>query len=105
VSGEACWSVSVGGRVVGYASDLTLRDVTLTVQPSGRQRIRAQKRREVVAWASGLAGAGDCYPLTWNPYKDGNHFVIIEAGERVPVSGADTVRFRGRAAEACGVRR
>jgi hypothetical protein len=106
--GEACWTVHHKGKVVGYASDATLVDVHFSVQPGGAQHIRDRKRRSVVAWATGILVqaeprhyAGQCV-LTWNPYKDSNHFVVIIGHDRVPVASAALVRFGGRAAHAVG---
>lgn len=48
-----CWSVRQRGRVVGHADFLVLRDVTWRVQPSGRERVRREGRKNVHAYASG----------------------------------------------------
>lgn len=105
--GEACWAVKAGGKVVGYAPEVTINDVSLLAQPKGVLRIRARGQRQVVAWAKGtLQGAsrsGDCLPLTINPFKD-RGFVVLDGKRRRQVDHAAKVIFKGRRALACGIK-
>lgn len=59
-------------RVVRYADDVTLRDVTFKVSEAGRQRVLREKRKNVHAY---VIGKIDPFPVdngrevTYNPYK------------------------------------
>lgn len=69
-----CWSVRQRGRVVGHANSLVLRDVTWRVQPSGRERVRREGRKNVHAYASGwvthlILLDGTEQAVRYNPYE------------------------------------
>jgi hypothetical protein len=70
---RACWSVRDGGRVVGHAATLTLRDVTFRVSAAGCARIQARHQREVVAYARGVIAESPAVPpsalrVRFDPY-------------------------------------
>ena len=73
-----CWSVRQRGLVVGHAKSLVLRDVTWRVQPSGRERVRREGKKNVHAYASGSghrpcrASTGQSMPVRYNPNETGN---------------------------------
>jgi hypothetical protein len=79
-------------RVVGHAEEVVLADVSLVVRESGRQRVLAERRKNVHAWAEGrlcaAAPVGDGVPVTYNPYR-GPSFTVVGTGEAV--SRADFV--------------
>ncbi len=69
-----CWSVRQRGRVVGHADFLVLRDVTWRVQPSGRERVRREGKKNVHAYASGwvthlILLDGTEQAVRYNPYE------------------------------------
>ena len=69
-----CWSVRQRGRVIGHANSLVLRDVTWRVQPSGRERVRREGRKNVHAYASGwvthlILLDGTEQAVRYNPYE------------------------------------
>lgn len=96
------------GRVIAHVKDCTLRDATFRVQPAGRERVRAEGRKNVHARVFGeLAALGaieevrgrgvESCTVTYNPYED-KHFM----GKRTfrdtplnprPLEAADRVRF------------
>lgn len=49
-----CWSVRVGGRVVGHVPAIALAGVTLRSSEAARQRCLRTGTRDVHAWAAGL---------------------------------------------------
>lgn len=68
------WSIREGGRVVGHASALALRDVLFVVSAAGCARVRLRQQREVVAYARGaLAESGPIPPearrVRFDPYR------------------------------------
>lgn len=69
-----CWSVRQRGLVVGHAKSLVLRDVTWRVQPSGRERVRREGKKNVHAYASGwvthlILLDGTEQAVRYNPYE------------------------------------
>jgi hypothetical protein len=71
---KKCWSVRQGGRVVGHAHYISLRDVTWRVQASGRERVRREGKKNVHAYASGrvtdlVVFDGSEMPVRYNPKK------------------------------------
>ena len=49
-----CWSVRLRGRVIAHLDALTLRDVTLVIQPAGQARVRVSGQKNVYAYARGM---------------------------------------------------
>lgn len=81
---KKCYSVRHDGRVVMHTNKLALRDVRFSVQPAGRQKVIANKQKNVHAFVRGLyagknfAEFSDCGTLaTYNPYKY-DSFVDVE---------------------------
>lgn len=72
--GRHAWSIREGGRVVGHASALALRDVAFRVSAAGDARIKRRSQREVVAHGRGtLAESGPVPPgsvrVRFAPYR------------------------------------
>lgn len=97
------WSVKAlegerKGRVIQHAVELKLRDVTFKVSEAGRQRVLAEKRKNVHAGVVGYI-ADDISEFTmhqqvsYNPYKAG-HFYNKASGE--PVYKAPAVYMASR---------
>jgi hypothetical protein len=73
-----CWSVvdTRTGRVAFHANHVLLKNVQFRVQQAGRERVIAERKKNVHAYIVGeLIGLGsrhpinvDC-PVTYNPYK------------------------------------
>lgn len=90
----APWSIREGGRVVGHAASLTLRDVTFRVSAAGVARIRRRGQRQVVAHARGdLAETGpvpaDALRVRFNPYR-ASDFLVPDGS---PIAAAALVWF------------
>ena len=95
-----CWSLRQGGKVVGHADEVTLTNVTMTVQPAGRDRVRRTRHKVVHAWLTGQLSASQdehhCPErLYYNPYQD----EAFHTGNGVPVQRAAAAHFdtQGRA--------
>ena len=71
--GRQTWSIREGGRVVGHAASLALRDVRFVVSVAGVARIRACRQREIVAYARGVLAESvpvppDALRVRFDPY-------------------------------------
>ena len=84
-----------GGPVIGYDTDIHLKDVQFKVQKGGMNRVRKEKRKNVHAGVVGkiISSGGDYNTddwvlITYNPYKH-NSFVEYETEE--PIFKADEV--------------
>ena len=73
-----CYSVTQRGRVVAHARTLRLKDVTFLVREAGRQRVLAEKKKNVHAFVKGhLVSDTDTDTaqldltsrVSYNPYK------------------------------------
>lgn len=69
-----CWSVRQRGRVIGHATTMSLINVEWRVQPSGRERVRREGRKNVHAYASGCIHPVFTFDgfeevVRYNPYK------------------------------------
>ena len=69
------WSVRSAGKVIARVPRLVLSDCRFRVQPSGRQRVLREKKKNVHAYVSGtyygvLGGmeGSRVYKATYNPY-------------------------------------
>lgn len=73
--GTPLWSLKASGKVIGHDRALHLRDVAFQVSDKGRDRVRAEKHKNVHAGVTGYLiddGATDTTgmtPVTYNPYK------------------------------------
>ena len=68
------WSVRQRGKVVGHAAHLVLRDVEWVVQPSGRERVRREGRKNVHAYGKGWITNVSLFDgmeqaVRYNPYE------------------------------------
>ena len=97
-----CWSVKAlegkrAGCVVAHRTKLRLRDATFKVSEAGRQRVLAEKRKNVHA---GVVGQWEPYTqdydtaVSYNPYKY-EHFYKKSNDEAV--YAANAVAFNDRA--------
>jgi hypothetical protein len=97
------------GRVIYHASELCVNDATFVVSQAGRERVLAEKRKNVHAYVRGtldrfrdlrVDGNGTCDDLYYNPYEVSS-FVNFEtrepvvAAERVALYPDRRVRARG----------
>ena len=97
---KMCWSVVAlegenKGRVIDYASYVTIRDATLVVQPAGQARVRLEGRKNVHAFVRGevallpLKEEGESRPtrtygrIRYNPYRDACFMQDLMPDERV----------------------
>lgn len=85
-----CWSVKAlegkqSGYVIAHQPKLQLRNATFKVSEAGRQRVLAEKRKNVHA---GVVGQWEAYEqdydaaVSYNPYK-GEHFYRRDNNEAV----------------------
>lgn len=97
---KKCLSYRPSGGRVRHARGMILNDVSLTVQPAGRERVLREKRknvhafvRGVPAWVAGVDDDLDDYTpdnmdrqgyrkITYNPYKY-DSFVFADTHEPV----------------------
>lgn len=100
------------GRVVLYADSVGLADVKFTVQPSGRQRAREEKQKNVHAWVEGdllfwdrgeseaIDDDWSWVDVTYNPFQY-DSFVMLPAC--IPVERALFAYINGKTVKAVGV--
>ena len=96
---EAYWNLHLNcisfretrrGGKVQHAESLQLENVTFSVQPAGREKVRREGRKnvhafvrgEVVSVGQGCPPRGEWVKVTYNPYKF-DSFVIAETGEPI----------------------
>ena len=84
-----------GGPVIGYDTDIHLKDVQFKVQKGGMNRVRKEKRKNVHAGVVGkIIDSGGEYNtdgwvlITYNPYK---HNSFVEYETEKPIFKADEV--------------
>lgn len=84
-----------GGPVIGYDTDLHLKDVLFKVQKGGQSRVRKEKRKNVHAGVVGkIVSSGGHYNtddwvlITYNPYK---HDSFVEYETEEPIFKASEV--------------
>lgn len=84
-----------GGPVIGYDTDIHLKDVQFKVQKGGMNRVRKEKRKNVHAGVVGkIISSGGEYNtdgwvlITYNPYK---HNSFVEYETEKPIFKADEV--------------
>ena len=95
---KQCWSVrnTKTGRVINHVDNIHIEDATLVVQPSGREKVLRERRKNGHAFVRGYIkedyGIKDNWysvqEIEYNPYKT-NTFVVKETG--VPVHNASYV--------------
>lgn len=70
-----CYSIRVNGRVVAHRACISVEDVTLAVQPAGRERARREGRKNVHAFVRGtwnedwVPERADICVLAYNPHQ------------------------------------
>lgn len=92
------YSIQQSGKVVGYATDVTLSQCSCYVNETARQRVVANKCREVHAWIEGYITDTAVKPaaqFSYNPYKH-TGFYIVSTG--ATVTGAGYMQFNGTGA-------
>lgn len=72
-----CWTIREGGRVVGHAASLALRDVEFRISAAGVARVRLRQQREIVAHARGVLVESEAVPaaavrVRFDPYAAPN---------------------------------
>ena len=86
------FSVQFGGLVVAHLAKVQLRGVSFKVTESARQRVLAQRQRNVHAYAIGTytsaAQPTATEPISYNPYQAG-HFFRVE--DQAPIHSATAV--------------
>ncbi|TDN39822.1 hypothetical protein E4631_23410 [Hymenobacter sp. UV11] len=86
------FSVQFGGLVVAHLATVQLRGVSFKVTESARQRVLAQRQRNVHAYAIGIytsaAQPEATEPISYNPYQAG-HFFRVE--DQAPIHSATAV--------------
>lgn len=75
-SHKRCFSVKETNQPVRHVDEIALLDAKFIVKPTGRERVRSTKRKEVHAWVTG-------YPVNYCPQSDGcpvyyNPYVVDE---------------------------
>lgn len=67
------FSVQHKGLVIAHVEHVTLVGATFTVQPAGRAKVMATKRKQVHAFVNGTVSYGGCTSLahrvSYNPYR------------------------------------
>lgn len=90
------WSVkskNVGGKVIGYDTEIRLEDVIFHVGQSGKKRVRKEQRKNVHAGIVGYISPKEDFKtdgswrlVTYNPYLY-ETFVVLP--EELPIYGAN----------------
>lgn len=79
-------------KVVGHVREAVLRHVTFHLNEAGRQRVIAQRQKNVHAWAEGVLVGESCpgfdapIDLAYNPYRDRT---FVERQTLKPLSGCE----------------
>ena len=82
-----CWSIKQDGLVKAHATDLDLWDCAFRVNKKGREKVLAERRKNVHAGVIGYIDGTNC-PLevgtevTYNPYK---HSSFVERCTEDPI--------------------
>ena len=102
------WSIRHNGRVVNHADSVIIMKAQLVVQPSGRERVLRERRKNVHAFIRGevilindsTQGTALEFnvPITYNPYKQA-YFYRKDTGEKV--DRADFVLLNEQGAWIC----
>ena len=86
---KQCWSVrdNKTGKVIDHVRNIHLKDATLVVRPSGRERVLREQKKNVHAFVKGEITTRGGVPLeirevAYNPYKN-TTFVERVSGEPV----------------------
>lgn len=92
---KKCLSIQHKALVVAHLSKITLSVVTFKVSEAGRQRVLAEKRKNVHAFICGTVQGiqevqGD--QITYNPYK---YASFVRKGDETPIKSADMVTLNG----------
>lgn len=91
------FSITHKGLVIGYADELALSNAHTTVNEKGRQRVLANKRKEVHAYVHGIVSNVPSEPLErslyYNPYQV-SQFVDYET--RKPVGRLEAVLLKDK---------
>jgi hypothetical protein len=70
------FSLSQKGKVIGHTSDIVLKDCSLIIMESGKNRCLREKQRNVHAFVEGFVAADTdiklafSFLLNYNPYED-----------------------------------
>jgi|TARA_R110000765_G_C18755982_1_gene588471 hypothetical protein len=92
---KQCWSVRSNetGRVIDHVRNIHLKDATLVVRPSGREKVLRERKKNVHAFVRGeITNVGGVSltidEVVYNPYKN-TTFIEKVSGE--PIHYADDV--------------
>lgn len=90
-----CLSIQYKGKVIAYANDITLKNVSFKVSEKGRQRVIRSKKKNVHAFMTGtyskrVRAKKFKTSCTYNPYKY-SQFVIRSTEQ--PVIQASSCRI------------
>lgn len=93
---KKCWSVRQGGSVVFRTTYLCLKNVRFYVSEDGRQRVIAEKSKNVHAWATGLlihsseidanTRDGSGMDVKYNPYVYDSF--VLSKSDQIKIEGA-----------------
>ena len=90
------YSVQHKGRVIAHVAELTLTGATFTVQPAGRAKVVATRKKLVHAFVNGVvADEVQTLPnrVSYNPYRAG-HFATMDG---LPITAAASATVRDNA--------
>ena len=85
------WSIRQDGIIVGHDDHLLLKDCKFRVQPAGRAKVLAERKKNVHAYISGflcnqedtnIVPEGNSCEVSYNPYKH-PYFYNVETGEAI----------------------
>jgi len=92
---KQCWSVrdNKTGKVVDHVRNIHIKDATLVVRPSGREKVLRERKKNVHAFVKGeittIGGVPiEIHQVVYNPYKN---TTFIEKGSGEPIHTAKNV--------------
>lgn len=89
------YSIQHKGRVIAHLDQVTLDEVTFSVQPAGQAKVRETKRKQVHAFVNGVIvapGHALVRSVRYNPYEY-DTFVLVGPLATVPVLSANRVEI------------
>jgi hypothetical protein len=100
---KQCWSVrdNKTGKVIDHVRNIHIKDATLVVRPSGREKVLRERKKNVHAFVKGtIVSVNENLPdswgysteITYNPYM---YDSFVEKGTGMPVKKAKDI-YLGR---------
>jgi hypothetical protein len=92
---KVLYSVQHKGLVIAHVPQITLDEVSFSVQPAGQAKVRQTKRKQVHAFVNGVVAAPGhalVRKVSYNPYQT-DTFVLAGPLGQVPVLAAGRINI------------